>query len=584
MAPRNASGATVIEVSEGRRRGVLVDNLSSTVAKIDELGQGLRRQRRTPREKVTFSVNDRPLVSYRIAVTLLVTASGILSRSVQAQQPAAAATSLVFDGVTVVDVEQGRHLTEQRVLISGARIQAVGRRAAIKVPKDARVVDTRGQYLIPGLWDLHTHPRGSAPNIFYPLFVANGVTGIRDAGSEILLDTLRQWRREILAGTRVGPPRQILSGPPIGALGALGQDCYRFSNDVPPGSPSNYYTCVSPGQADADHLVDSLRAAGVDMIKTYAVAHDAYMALASAARRAGIPIGGHAFYRRFHLGVNDPILAAEAADSGVAILDHVNSAGGLDLLCVWRNKLYPPFPDRDADEDPEDWSIALHDLPDSASLPRCQALAERMRRSNTWWVPTVLVYDDGVGKRGQLGTWEAKRIRDRLTEYARAYWSGKVLNPYAPEYTGGAPAYATSTAPDSLRLLTLVQQASIPVLAGTDAVPEWLRTVPPGFALHAEMAAGVAEGLTPLTALQSATLNPAKMLHATDSLGTVAAGKLADLVLLDADPLADIANTTRIRAVVANGRYYDRVALDELLVQAQQAARSHNRDVMPQSP
>ena len=95
----------------------------------------------------------------------------------------------------------------------------------------------------------------------------------------------------------------------------------------------------------------------------------------------------------------------------------------------------------------------------------------------------------------------------------------------------------------------------------------------PGFALHTELAMYVAEGLTPLEALQTATLNPAKLLHATDSLGTVATGKLADLVLLDADPLADITNTTTIRAVVANGRYFDRAALDRLLADVQTKAK-----------
>ena len=109
----------------------------------------------------------------------------------------------------------------------------------------------------------------------------------------------------------------------------------------------------------------------------------------------------------------------------------------------------------------------------------------------------------------------------------------------------------------------------LPIVAGTD-VSHLRYDVgrPPGFALHAELAMLVAEGLTPLDALQAATLNPAKMLHATDSLGTVAPGKLADLVLLDADPLADITNTTTIRAVVANGRYFDRAALDRLIAEA----------------
>jgi imidazolonepropionase-like amidohydrolase len=93
-----------------------------------------------------------------------------------------------------------------------------------------------------------------------------------------------------------------------------------------------------------------------------------------------------------------------------------------------------------------------------------------------------------------------------------------------------------------------------------------------GFSLHDVLALYAVNGMSPLAALQTATLNPALALHATDSLGTVEAGKLADLVLLDADPLVDIQNTTKIRAVVANGRYYDRAALDRLLLQAERAA------------
>jgi len=104
----------------------------------------------------------------------------------------------------------------------------------------------------------------------------------------------------------------------------------------------------------------------------------------------------------------------------------------------------------------------------------------------------------------------------------------------------------------------------LPLLAGGDIGDADAR-----FKLHAELAILVDQGLTPLQALQAATLNPARALQATDSLGTVAAGKLADLVLLDANPLADITNTTMINAVVANGRYFDRAALDAVVAQIQ---------------
>jgi len=121
--------------------------------------------------------------------------------------------------------------------------------------------------------------------------------------------------------------------------------------------------------------------------------------------------------------------------------------------------------------------------------------------------------------------------------------------------------------------MSIMRDAGIPILAGTDIFTWDIGAMPGVERLHIELAIYAAEGLTPLEALQTATLNPAKMLHATDSLGTVASGKLADLVLLDADPLKDIANVTAIRAVVANGRYFDRAALDLLLADVQAKAK-----------
>lgn len=133
------------------------------------------------------------------------------SANAMAQQRDASA-ALVFDNVTVIDVEHGTRIPHRRVVIIGDHIRAIGIADSVPVPSGAHVVNANGKYLIPGLWDMHTHSR-TATAIFYPLFLANGVTGIRDAWSEIPLDTLNRWRREILAERRVGPPRQILSGP-----------------------------------------------------------------------------------------------------------------------------------------------------------------------------------------------------------------------------------------------------------------------------------------------------------------------------------------------------------------------------------
>jgi imidazolonepropionase-like amidohydrolase len=199
-------------------------------------------------------------------------------------------------------------------------------------------------------------------------------------------------------------------------------------------------------------------------------------------------------------------------------------------------------------------------------------VAERFKRNNTWVVPTLLV--DGIesGKQSVTVTEKAQAILKRFAARADEFRSGSLLHAngnWLHDSTRSDVPQASGA--DSLGLLSVMQRAGLPILSGTDVGAGFL--MPPGFALHTELALEVVEGLTPLTALQSATLNPAKMWHATDSLGTVAPGKLADLVLLNADPLADITNTTTIHAVVANGRYYDRAAIDSLLAAVQARKR-----------
>jgi hypothetical protein len=190
---------------------------------------------------------------------------------------------------------------------------------------------------------------------------------------------------------------------------------------------------------------------------------------------------------------------------------------------------------------------------------------EQFRKNGTWFVPTWIPFE-GEYRGGNPRT---RHISERFNAYVRKFWSDSVPDSSLNYLRGDT---VDAGVPDSLRLLSVVQRAGLPTLAGTDAGAPRLKTVPPGFSLHEELAMYVAEGLTPLHALQTATLNPARFLRATDSLGTVAPGKLADLVLLDADPLAEITNTTTIRAVVANGRYLDRAALDRLLAEVKASA------------
>ncbi len=437
---------------------------------------------------------------------------------------ATASTTLVFDRVTVVDIERGRLVPDQRVVIAGNKIRTMGRSAKISMPRGAQVIDARGQYLIPGLWDLHVHP-GFAVNRAFPLLLANGITGFRD-GYNFSLDSVQKWRREVWAGTRIGPPRQILSSVPL-----YGESMHLF--------PGTFYIT---GPVRAQQLVDSLKAAGVDMLKTYRLgSRHLYLALAAAARRAGLPFGGHVSA--------GTLTAQEAAEAGASIIDHAvdpadGDGGDMRAPCLWS----------------------------TATVATCRPVVEAFKRHGTWWVPTFVV--NNTHQLNQYYKVPFHPVTDTIGVHARAFQPFKgdsMLHRYPIDSTAIA-ALRTRQAGRS-GVLRLARELGLPLLAGTDANPGtfWIPSVPFGFGLHVELAMYVAEGLTPLEALRTATLNPAKWLHATDSLGTVTPGKLADLVLLEADPLADITNTQRIRAVVANGRYFDRLALDTLLWEGNRA-------------
>jgi imidazolonepropionase-like amidohydrolase len=250
------------------------------------------------------------------------------------------------------------------------------------------------------------------------------------------------------------------------------------------------------------------------------------------ARRVGLPFGGH---------VNGGS-AMEVSDSGISVMDHVNTAADLDKRCMGPQ----------------------------ASIEQCEPVAERLQSANTWWVPTLtrrLHFNRSAKPNPGVA---ADAVVTRFDEMVDQFWAG------SPPQSGWLQGAVDVKSADSLRFFSIMQHVGLPILLGTDTDvgPDALWRMPPGFAVHMEMGVYVTEGLTPLAALQAATLNPAKMLRATDSLGTVAPGKLADLVLLDADPLTDITNTTTIRAVVANGRYFDRAVLDTLLAEVQKQAKA----------
>jgi imidazolonepropionase-like amidohydrolase len=421
---------------------------------------------------------------------------------------------IVITNVTVIDGASAAPRRDQTVVIRGNRIVRVAPSRSVRLPAASIHVPARGKFLIPGLWDMHVHTSVVGGRDLLGLYVANGVTGVRDMGGD--WPTLAGWRREIAIGVLVGP-RMILSGP------------YLEGGDVP--IPHILTRTPEEGRAG----VDSLIALGVDFVKVHGqLSRETYFAIASRARERGIPFAGH---------VSRAVGSRAASDSGQRSIEH--------LLAI-------PTPCTHAD------SVALRPrFTVQSALGRCSSenlasLYAAFVRNGTWVTPTfVAQYEVAAWPRRSLpGDSLAHYLPDSLRRYVAEIF------PVPDSVPPGADSVGGAMLAKRLAQVAAMRRAGVRVLAGTDAP---LRNSPPGFGLHEELLMLTRGGLSPLEAIRAATIEPARYLGMRDSLGTVAPGQLADLVLLDANPLLDIRHTRRIAAVVANGRLYDAKARAVLL-------------------
>jgi imidazolonepropionase-like amidohydrolase len=491
----------------------------------------VQRQAEPKRHGDCSSACVRAAVSGSLFVALLLGAS--CSTTPSAEAPGRQ-YSLAFVGVAIVNVSNGELLTDQTVLIEGSRITGAGPRGRVAVPRGARVVDARGKYLIPGLWDMHVHSATSV-EWHFPLFLAHGVTGVRNMHTSVdtALELTQAIKRRLASGA--------LPGPRFIANGAI------LDGPVP-----LFAGAVRLGDAAAARpAVDSLAAAGADFLKVYQrLSRETYFAIAEHAKRRGIPFAGH---------VPGAVRAAEAADAGQRSIEHILA---LNLECSSQGDSIRAVQRARPPANYEDFLRLQHAFARSWSLEHCAPAIAALRRNATWFVPTMVIY----WTEAHGGSALADRTTVSLTppETLRQW---DALDRDIPAWRREADATILEAGMATVRAF---HDAGVPLLAGTDVGNPLLV---PGYSLHRELELLVASGLTPLDALRTATLNPARFLEATDSLGTIASGKLADLVLLDANPLVEIRNTQRIAGVVLNGCYLDRNALDALRMRAPEEPR-----------
>jgi cytosine/adenosine deaminase-related metal-dependent hydrolase len=463
--------------------------------------------------------------------------------------PSLPSPPLVLRHATVIDVTDGLVRSEMTIVMTNGRITTVGQTDTVRLPSDAQVVDATSTFVIPGLWDMHVH---WSLKEYLPLFIANGVTGVRVMWG---VPMHHAWRQEIEQGTLLGPhlviASRIVDGPH-----PIWRDSIAVGN-----------------AAEAREAVRQAKQEGADFIKIYdLLPRDAFFALVDESALQGLRFAGH---------VPHSVSVAEASDAGQHSIEHLT--GLLMASSTHEDEL------RQAQED-----VSAH-LPEGERFPsrtrtrpltrlmletfsseKASALFAHLTRNHTWQTPTLTVLrsnawlDDPTFRHDPRLTY--------LPAEVTAQWDATTIT-RLKSLTPEDLALAKSVYQQHVALVGIMRRAGVAFLAGTDVLNPYCF---PGFSLHDELGWLVEAGLTPLEAMQSATLNPARFLGKAQGLGTVEEGQRADLVLLDANPLEAISNTQRIHAVVVNGRLLDRAALDALLAQAKAAATQSYVPPIPQ--
>lgn len=471
----------------------------------------------------------------------LAAAGGVLPTVLAADARAAVESGdvIVLTGATVIDGTGAAPRRDATVVLAGDRIVWVGGRREVPLPAGARVVDARGKFVIPGLWDMHTHWT-ELEKIVPPLYIANGVTGIREMWG---YPEVREVRRRIDGGEVLGPRIVLASTIIDGPISLLGPPSVHVS------TPDEARAAVR--QAGQD---------GAEFIKIYSyLDRECLLAIADEARRQGLPFAGHHVYRM-------PV--GEVSDAGMRSFEHLHA------MPVPLSSREEEFRRKIADTpmdpaQPRAFFLAMRELERQAtasySPAKAQAMFARWIRNGTWQSPTLTV-------NRVMSSPADTYANDPRLKYIpwdlRPYWADrvKIFAPVTPEQIAQQREFLRFR----LGLVHAMYEAGVGILGGTDCGNPYCF---PGFGIHDELELLVEAGLTPMQALRTLTRDAARFLGREPTMGTITAGKVADLVILDADPLADIRNSTRIDAVVTRGRLITREQRVRMLADVEAAAK-----------
>lgn len=438
---------------------------------------------------------------------------------------------LVIHSATILDVAAGKLITGKAIAVKDGKVLAVFNQRDLSRYEALQTVNARGKIAMPGLWDAHMHFGGGDTlahenRNFLPLLLAYGITSVRDCAADISHFVL-QWRDSIRRGQLEGP-NIFTSGPKLEGYKSV------WKGDIEIGTT-----------AELHHALDSLKGLNVDFIKITdnTLPPDLYLESIREARKRGWVISGHVPYA---------IPMKEIVDAGISSIEHITyllKAGSKEETEISKQVKNGELKGRAL-------TVKVMETYDPTAAHK---MFSYMAEKGTAVTPTlslgrILAYFD-----------EDDHHNDPYLQYIgkgiRGTYAGRVNN--VRKHDAEAIAFRKKSYEKSAAVLPDLQKAGVMILAGTDA--GYLNSFTyPGIGLHYELALMVKHGLTPLQALQASVINAPEFLHQS-GYGAIEAGKNADILLLNANPLTDISNTQKIHGVVNKGKWMDRNYLDSLL-------------------
>lgn len=448
--------------------------------------------------------------------------------------------AICIENITTIDPVDGPK-EGQTVIIKDGKIYKITTSSSLKLAAENNIVDGTGKYMIPGLWDAHVHfsyIEALAPSMF-DLFLAYGITSVRDTGGRI--EFVKKWKDQALANP-TDAPRVMIAGPLLDGM----PNVYDGSDQ---GHPP--LSVGLPTVEAVEQQVEMLDSVDVDFLKAYEMLTPEQFAMVTKlAKEKNLKVTGH---------VPLSMDVISASNGGLNSMEHMRNlelscASNADELLAQRRQL---LLDGKKDKGGKLRS-SIHAAQREAAIQnyderKADEVLTVLATNQTWQIPTMALNTALIRKAYMQPYWQESftylpdTIGNEWNTIIKSLMDNEV-SPFSQQYTQWM-----------MNMVGKIHKAGIGIMAGTDTPIGFLT---PGLSLHEELSVLVASGLSPLEAIQAATINPAKYFNMENELGAIKENNWADLLILDANPLEDINNTKRINAVIKQGKYYGRTELD----------------------